>query len=215
MRSDPLKITCQIQGQIVLSCGSIAIDALLGYAYARIHRLPPVVSGSKIEPLPIPISRSECERIYLASECRPVFDQNETRYRNRRFPAREALRFTAMKRVDVAAGPQKSYRIPYSAAHVKGDALEWYCLGDSDGIRESLATIHNLGRHRGVDYGRVVEWRVEPCDPWEGFPVLRDGVPLRPLPIDWDGLVEYAHAYRVMDPPYWNRCNEVLCAVSA
>lgn len=210
---NPLRIACKIQGQLVLSSGSIAIDALLGAAYAKLHRLPPVVSGQQIDPLPIPIARSKCGRIYLASECRPAFERHETRYRNRRFPAREALRFTAMKRVDVGSGPQKSYRIPYSAGHVVNDSLEWYCLGDADGIQALLATIHNLGRHRGVDYGRVLGWQVESCEPWDGFPVLRGGVPLRPLPLDWPGLIEFAQAYRVLDPPLWDRTRETLCAV--
>jgi CRISPR type IV-associated protein Csf3 len=211
---EPLRVVCQIQGQIVLPTGSIAIDALLGAAYARVHRSPPVVSGQPIDPLPIPIARSECGRIYLASFAYASYDGYETRYRNRRFPAREALRLTAMKRVDVAAGAQKSYRIPYSASHITGDQLEWWCAGEADGIRTLLATVTNLGRHRGVDYGRVVRWAVTPvADPWPGFPVLRDGRPLRPLPLDWPGLVDYQTSFKALLPPYWDRTREVKCAV--
>lgn len=212
----PLHVTCHLAGgQVVLPTGTLALDALAMAAVAIRDRLPPPRTGEVVPPLDIPIAKSACERIYLASEARPAVAANELRYTNRRFPAREALRLTAMKRVDVAAGPQKSYRLPYTASHVAGDRLEWWCLGDAPALEGLLAFIHFVGKKRGTANGRVARWEVAPvADPWDGFPVLRAGRPLRPLPLDWPGLVDYEPAYRVLLPPLWDRAREEACAVS-
>jgi hypothetical protein len=36
---------------------------------------------------------------------------------------------------------------------------------------------------------------------------------MRPLPLDWPGLVAPPTAYRTLAPPYWDHSAEVLCAV--
>lgn len=80
-------------------------------------------------------------------------------------------------------------------------------------VRELLALVTHLGKRRAVGLGRVERWEVLPCEPWEGFPVLRDGRPLRPLPTDWPGLVEYDLGLRTLSYPYWDSSRRVECAV--
>ena len=51
------------------------------------------------------------------------------------------------------------------------------------------------------------------CEPWDGFPVMRDGKPLRPLPPDWPGLVDPEMGYSCVTYPYWLAEAEDVCAV--
>lgn len=213
----PLRIIARLDGAIVLPSGSLALDSLLMAAVCVRDSVPPptiaLATEGALRGLDIPIARSACGRIYLASWSTPTFDQHETRYRNRRFPVVEAARLSAIKRVDTSAGPEKSYRIPHSASHVEGDALTWWCAGDADSIRALLALVHFVGKHRGVGRGRVREWIVETCETWDGFPVVRDGKPLRPLPMDWPGVTDGAPTYAVLLPPYWDRMREEPCLI--
>ena len=119
------------------------------------------------------------------------------------------------KRINIAAGAQKSYRLPLETQHLKDDALRWWCIGDRDEISELLSLVGYLGKRRGVGLGAVLSWSVEPCTPWgDGFPVVRDGWPLRPLPHDWPGISSRApRAYRTMTFPYYQHTREELCAV--
>lgn len=204
----PLHVAAFLEGQIVLPSGALALDALLMAAVAIRDNLPPVtVAAAEHGSLPvleIPVARSACGRIYLASFATPRFDDHEIRYRNRRFPVVEALNLSGIKRVDTNAGPEKSYRIPRTASHVEGDRLDWWCVGDADGVRQLLALVQRVGRDRNVGRGRVREWIVEECEPWDGFPVVRDGAPTRPLPIDWPGVTDGAPGLAVLSPPYWD-----------
>lgn len=213
----PLRVVALLDGAIVLPSGALALDGLLAAAVAIRDNLPPPtisVANGGLVPIEIPVQREPKGRFHLASWARPRFDHHETRYRNRRFPVVEALALSTIKRIDTNAGPEKSYRIPHAASHVEGDTLEWWCVGDEDGARALCALIHGVGKHRNVGRGRVREWIVEPCEPWgDGFPVVRDGTPMRPLPLDWPGVTSGAHAYAVLTYPFWERTREELCVV--
>lgn len=193
-----------------MPAGGIMLDSLLMAAVAVRDRLPPV-TVQRVDGIDIPVKRSACGRLYLCSEARPAFDEHEQRFQNRRHPLVESLRLSAMNRVDIALGPERSYRIPYTASHVEGDRLEWWAVGEDDGVRALLGLVHGLGRRRAAGYGRVLSWTVEPCEAWPGFPVMRSGRPLRPLPMDWPGVTDAAPAYRTLLPPYWDRAREEEC----
>ena len=107
--------------------------------------------------------------------------------------------------------------MPLETMHLRGDAMTWWCIGDREEIASLLrGCIGYLGKRRAVGHGPIARWEVEPCETWEGFPVVRAGRPLRPLPLDWPGLAsEPETAYRVLAPPYWRRNREELCAVPA
>lgn len=218
----PLRVRAHVPQQVTLPSEGLMLDALLMAAVAIRDRLPPPsVARSEYGSLPlleIPLARSECGRIYLCSQARPRLHEHETRYKNRRFPVWEAARFTEMSRVDTGAGPQKSYRVPYATGFVVGGVIEWHAVGDLDGVRELLALITHVGRHRSVGQGVVERWEVELApSTWDGYPVVRDGAPLRPLPWAWPGVrpERCTIAYEALTPPYWDHGRRVQCLVAA
>ncbi len=67
--------------------------------------------------------------------------------------------------------------------------------------------------------GRVIAWAVREMrddELWPGFPVLRDGMPMRNLPADYPGLSDQAQLSQgTLTYPYWTRWLEVPIAVPA
>jgi hypothetical protein len=186
-------------------------------AVAVRDNLPPlsILEHAEAPPLEIPVAKEPGGRFYLASFSDSQWEGHELRWVNRRYPVAEAqaLAGPKLRRIQINAGPCKSFRIPLESGHLVGDEMRWWCLGEAEPIRDLLALVTHLGRRRGVGLGRVAEWMVEPCEPWDGFPVLRDGRPLRPLPLDWPGLVATEPGMAVLFPPYWERTREEVCAV--
>jgi len=189
-------------------------------AWATRENLPPIsFRDGEDRAIPkdaVPIMRSGCGRIYLASEGLYEVEAHERRFLNRRFPTAEAqsLGGPSMKRINVSAGATKGYRIPMQQLHLKNDAMVWYAMGDVAGVRDLVTLVGYLGKKRSVGLGRVASWSVEAIEPWEGFPVLQEGRPLRSLPLDWPGLGEHRVEARVLTPPYFERWREQECAVA-
>jgi CRISPR type IV-associated protein Csf3 len=120
----------------------------------------------------------------------------------------------SVRSIQITAGVNKSFREPLAVSHLDRDELVWWCVGDDVEVRRLLSAVLYLGAKRRFGYGEVKRWTVEPCDPWDGFPVLRDGRPLRHLPADWPGLRDdVERAYVTVRPPYWDRSAVVLAAV--
>lgn len=211
----PLVVTASVRGQISLPGGPIALDALLMAATALRNAMPAPPPFQRIE---IPIAIEPAGRFHLASFSIGMLTDFDLRYISRRAPVEQYQTIGPQTgRVQITSGPEKSYRIPLEVGHVEGERLTWYCLGDPEPIAELLQWIPYLGKKRSVGLGRVSEWRVEQCEPWgDGFPVVRDGLPLRTLPLDWPGLASDAPTgYRVLgcvDGPYWQHDREQLSA---
>lgn len=213
-RTDPLHVRARIAGPMRLPAP--ALDALVGAIVALRDGLPPAAYEAELAPLAIPIAREPGGRFYLASMGQCAVDRRELRYTNKRFPIEEAQMVgRALRSIRINAGPAKSHRIPYETALLVDDRIDWWCIGDMDEIAELLTHVLHLGKRRGIGLGRVAEWTVEPCVPWNSFPVVRDGTALRPLPTDWLGLdqerVILQHA--TLDMPYWMESRAELCAV--
>lgn len=214
MRS--LHIVATLHGAIAVRSANLMLDALLMSATATRDGLPP---PPPIRDIPIPVAKSPCGRVHLATQGFSKLEQAERRWKNRRFPIAEAQMFgdAKLKRINITGGPCRSYRIPLETSHVANDEIEWWCVGHAREV-EALLTgwVGYLGHRRAVGLGRVMHWHVEECEPWDGFPVVRDGRPMRPLPIDYPGLAEdVERAIRCVAPPYWRRAEEELCAVPA
>lgn len=211
----PLRVTARLQDAIVLTLGTIALDAILAAMYAMVHRLPPVPPGVVPEQLPIPLAFEPGGRFCLASFSVATFDQFEVQHMHKAFPVDVARHHTKMGVVNQKSGVNKSYRLPMSLAHADGDTLTWWCVGDKDGIEDLLQYCHHLGKKRAHGMGKVRAWKVEQCAPWDdGFPVVLDGKPLRNLPVDWPELVEPDIQMARLTYPYWpNAPGHVLCAV--
>ena len=206
----PLQVTAHLQGPIT---GAPMLDALLEYVAAQ--RLGLVAGFGEIQRMAIPVEREPGDRFWMASSPDVLWDQREQRYIHRRFPIHEAqmLGDAKLRRVHIGAGACRSYRIPGDVAWADGDAIRWWCIGDKDAIEDHLIEIRYLGKRRAVGRGIVGQWVVEPCESWAGFPIVRDGQPMRPLPLDWPGLVDPPTAYHTLSPPYYRHADEILCAV--
>lgn len=221
----PLQVTATLRKPIALK-NPIALDGLLGAAICSRDGIPPALNEAQCVPLPIPVAKSACGRIYLTTVSVP----SEVLFRhrrqvNKRFPIAEAqwMGAASVRRILISGGPCKSYRIPLETQSIR--EFRWWCIGDEDEIRALLTDeIGYLGAHRGRGLGAIhrtdaegsaAGWTVERCEPWgDGFPVVRDGEPMRALPVDWPGLrPDVERAYRVMLPPFWRRSQEELCAV--
>lgn len=209
-------IRAHLRGAICLPNGPVALDGLLAWAVCeREGRVRPVLA-SECTPVDIPVALEPGGRFHLASASVCTPELYEQRWINRRFPLAEAQEMgdAKLRRVRLNAGAQKTYRLPLETFHCERDLVTWWCIGDAAAIRGLLELIGYVGKKRSTGLGSVREWEVESCEPWPGFPVMRDGLPLRPLPVDWPGLLpDPPLAMKCLTYPYWDHTREGLCAV--
>lgn len=202
----PLRVSCRVVSSICLPERMLALDGLLAFAVIATTGQPPALSPADCAPVEIPVAREPGGRFHLASFAEFTIAHRRTGWTNRRFPIAEAQEMgdpKTVRRILTTGGTTKSFRIPREELLLKGP-LVWYCVGDAELIRKLLLAITYLGHKRSAGHGRVVpgSWQVEPCAAWEGFPVVREGRPLRTLPLDWPGLVEYEAGHRALTYPY-------------
>lgn len=214
----PLVVQCTLTAPIFAPDRRIALDGLLAAAVARRTQLPPASSAHECAPIEIPVKRSPCGRLHLASNAQFAIEKRAHSFTNKRFPTKEAQSIGCTKtvrRVLETTGASKGFRIPRELLHVKDDIVVWYCLGIREKIQALLIDVTSLGKRRAVGLGAIVpgSWSVETCERWDGFPVLLNGQPLRPLPLDWPGLTAYEPGFANMTYPYWDRSKENDCAL--
>jgi len=207
----PLQITARLRSPVV---SVPPIDSLLAAVVAQRDGLVPGF-GEWVD-VEIPIQREPRGRFHLATAALATWDQHEVRHVHQRFPLAEAqyLGETKLRRVHIGAGPCRSYRIPTSVRHAEGDTVQWFAIGDLEAVHELVLCVSHLGKRRAAGRGSVASWVVNPVEPWgQGFPVARDGAPLRTLPADWPGLVDPVIEHAVLTYPYWLEARAELCAV--
>ena len=215
----PIEIGATLAGPVHAPDGLPMLDGLLAWATAARDCLPMALTAADAQDIDLPLKRSPCGRLWLCSQGSADVEAAELRYTNKR-PSIEQFQTLAepkMKRVDIGAGANKGYRIPRPVSYLVDDLITWWAIGDAAEVRTLLDLVTHIGKKRSVGWGRVVEWRVEVTpEPWDGFPVLRDGLPLRPLPLDWPGIAtDPPTAYRTITPPYWDHSREELCVAPA
>lgn len=199
----PLRVTARIDGPLHLGAGYIHLDALLAERVWMLSGDPPAATPEEIVRYEVPLQYEPERRFHLASASIGGYERMERRHVVRRFPIAQAQALGGMDRIATGSGPHRDYRFPLETGHVRADALAWYAIGDEAEVRKLLGWVTHLGRRRAVGLGRVAQWRVEPCEPWEGFPVLGpDGAALRNLPLDWPGLGAHARRYGRITYPY-------------
>lgn len=212
---NPLQITAHLCGHVMLE--NVALDGILAYAIAQRDNIPPICVGGKID-IEIPIQKEPLNRFHLCSfgQFQKELGSFETRHINRRFPAEMAARIGTEKQrnINVSAGLVKTYRIPRQINHLVHDRIDWFLIGDKKEIEKLLLPIKFIGKKRGVGNGKVKKWEIIPCETWDGFPLLKNGVPLRPLPVDYPGVLAHDLAYRVLTYPYFEKFREELCMIN-
>jgi len=208
----PLRATAYLQGPVAMDM--IHIDALLAYAVCVQEGIELATTEDQLVPIEVPVEREPGGRFHLASASVVEWELLERKYLIRRFPVEQAVHHSRMKRVNLAAGKQKHFRIPYQVGYAAWDRVTWFLLADLAEVRRRLSAIHHLGRKRSCGLGRIRRWEFEVVEPWPGFPVVSpDGRAMRHLPPDWPGVTESHVRYGNLTYPYWRRSTEelVLC----
>lgn len=112
-------------------------------------------------------------------------------------------------RIDMQSGTYRAYRMPLITYVV--DKLEWYAMGDMDGIAELLQNVNYLGKKRAYGNGRVLKWEIEPI--LEDWSEIKGGRWTRAIPhyhFD-DKLARWMRiSYR---PPYWHPSSIEMCTI--
>jgi len=198
-----LRVTARIEGPMHLGAGYIHLDALLAERVWMLSGDPPAATPEDIVRYEVPLEYEPGRRFHLASASIGGYERMERRHIVRRFPIAHAQALGAMDRVATGSGPHRDYRFPLEVGHARADQLVWYASGDEAEVLSLLGWVTHLGRRRAVGLGKVAEWRVEPWEPWDGFPVLDpDGAALRHLPTDWPGLGKHVRRYGRLTYPY-------------
>lgn len=213
--SEPLLVEAIVPGRIELPMKELALDSLLARQVAVLFGAPPPSSAADCCPIEIPVQRSKCGRFHLCSFAAPRLQHHEKIHRHRQAPV-ESYQWLSADRsaVNMGLGVDKSYRMPGTVSHVNGERLAWYCIGARRPIAQLCAMVHYLGKRTSNGHGKVDGWSVSTVTPWdEGFPVVRDGKPTRPLPPEHPGLIGAKLRYRTLSYPYWDQSSEELCAV--
>lgn len=105
------------------------------------------------------------------------------------------------KRVDVASGRYKLYRMPVYCRHAT--LVRWYVVGHRESIEDLLALVTGIGKKAAHGWGAIARWTIEPSQDWS---VRRGDDLMRAIPAI-DGLLI---GYR---PSYWLPKNQTVCAV--
>lgn len=217
----PLKITATLRGQIMDP--KVHLDGLVAAQLAPEIGLPPIhAAGAELE--------ANLERLYVAvgevlqrldgfyAVSDPIFvaEEYDRRHISRRFPTEQAVAIGSPKvsRIAMSTGLSKTFRIPSRAALLRDDKIEWFAVGKLERLLELLVPVTNLGKKRSLGLGRVESWRVQEVEPWEGFPILTNGVPMRPLPPGTPGIVHSRQSLETLTFPYWDHSRKVICAVA-
>lgn len=216
----PLRIHAQVESLIG---PRVMLDGLIAAAIAEETGLPPIGVQSQAERADITmrlralvaevLTAEPGGRFHLCSEGLFAPAAHERRYLHRRFPTTQAAAIGnhKIRRIETATGPSKSFRIPQSQVFLQ-DGITWFAVANRASLVGLLDRITHLGKRRAVGCGRVESWSVDPCEPWDGFPVLREGRPLRALPLDYPGLRDFRTEMRAITFPYWEFAHEQPCA---
>jgi hypothetical protein len=210
---EPIKVSCKLAEGFVMRTPTV-LDSLLAAVIAMREQLPTPISEDEIKEIPVPID--EAAGIRLCSSAMFEIEETFGSFRTRRLPIEEYCHFGRRGgSVSIASGPDKLYMMEYDYQFAVDDKVTWFALGDIVSVHNLLADVFYLGKHRSIGKGRIVEgsWKVESCKPWgEGFPVVHNGTPKRPLPLGWPGVATTTRTgYATLRPPYWMYSREEAC----
>ncbi len=210
----PLAVTATVPGQIYLPSGRLALDSLLAAKVCLLQHVPPPSNAAEVLDVSIPIE-TDAQGIPLCSFSLGSLHEHDKRYRNRRPPIEQYQEMGCRGTVNISLGVEKAYHTQYQSSHLEDEELTWYCIGDKLAIEYLLTFVRFLGKRTAVGYGKVESWEVISFPPaWDGFPVVREGRPLRPLPLGYSGLSPDAKTgYGCIRYPYWDQSREELCAI--
>lgn len=208
----PLQITATTPHGVVLSRPwGIALDGLLASVLWHRHKWAARASGKHLTyhhdtpPVPIELPLSRCGTLdhdddwhwmatFADQHPRAQATDPDIRWRTSRTDRNRLQHLTATigsQVVSDRAGRYQRRLIPVMA-HTTA-TLTWRAVGDADGIRDLLADLPSIGKHRGVGEGVVTQWdvtEVPEVNPWSAGHEHEPGVlgrttPLRCLNNTW------------------------------
>ena len=184
----------------------LPLDSLLAWSWMQQHHPEAFVtsrstisSESFIEP-DLPLARRGYgeEWYWAASYACGIPLGEHSQYWHKRFDAQDAERYVDFGKhkgtVQTGEGRYKGYRVPLTVFLIP--KLEWFAVGDMDGVSALVWRITHLGKKGSQGYGAVRRWTVEP---WS-----EDLSGLRPVP-DEAGTEQSP-----IRPPYWLNTNNVI-----
>jgi hypothetical protein len=129
-------------------------------------------------------------------------------------PVGHMLRLTDAKSINLAAGEFKAIQLPLETHLPAQMELVWYALGDSQGVRDALRRVCQIGKKSRTGHGQVrldgegyPMWTVEEVQDgerdawWRGRDDRGDLRLRRAMPVGWDASVKgYAQALPIRTP---------------
>ena len=210
----PLRVIFHLSTPIALGYPWISFDSLLAHVKLkeelgeRYYSLPsktPVreISEIKLESGEIPLKK--WRDLYVASVS--LFEPSNV----------ETYVFNYFKRGDFpfprgrirrGSGFFKDFYL--KVVYVPARRVVFYATGEVEEVRRLVSRVHALGKERNIGFGFVKRVEVEEVE--EEWGLVKDGVAMRPIPVEYLSYYEDA-AYMAYKPPYWSSKNIKLCAV--
>lgn len=111
------------------------------------------------------------------------------------------------KRIYMGQGYFRAYVM--RKVYVPARRVVFYGCGDVDAVARLVRDyVVGLGDDFRIGFGVVRSWRIEEMP--EDWSLVRDGIAMRPIPVDMCDEYEDA-VYLAYKPPYWNPRNVALC----
>lgn len=133
--------------------------------------------------------------------------EDDVEYRTETIFKRFEDRFLGDGQIRVGSGLFKAYAIKH--IYIPASKVSFYITGVKDAIVEILErNLFGIGDNVRIGYGWIRKIEVEDTD--DCYSVVKDGLAMRPIPVEM--AIEYEEAvpmpYR---PPYWDKKNVRLC----
>lgn len=211
---EPLRITAvPIAG--IATDGYLPLDGLLAWA-ARAARgaTGGLRADESVEDEPLPLARrGQGGDWYWAASCAVChWRARDAVHWNKRWNLPQSHRIDWRGRAEkivYTGGAYKAYHQPLYL--LLTDRLVWYAVGDGAAVERLLRLVPGVGKKTGMGFGALVDGFT--VEPWgEDWSEVRDGVPMRPIPL-LDGETTTAGGWYGIRPPYWHPAQRRRCAM--
>lgn len=189
----PLRVTAHLSTPPLFAhrSGPLLLDALLlfalGVRMGAAHPSGIVPAEDVIDAADaggVPLGRVEGPDGMWWYACSAIAPQGPEAITHRhRRPALDLIeQHTAVRSVNVGAGPDKALRIPnYTRPAML--VLTWTCWGDAAAIRDMLQDVPSVGKDGGSGRGHVRRWVVEDDPDGPPMSAYASDLALRPVPV--------------------------------
>lgn len=184
-----LEVTAVMGEPVIPGVDGLHLDGILAFGWYRSldertrARLPPITAPVAVD-FKLPLAKwwvdfgergkeltaaDKRGRVWGWLATRQLDDWDaRSRHEIRKKPALEAMaRYTTAKSHSVGSGLMKAHDLVLPTAFRR--ELRWRALGCPDKIRELLQYVEHVGKKGSLGMGRVLSWKVEPCDVDEEF----------------------------------------------